>query len=415
MKKDLELGLRENWRQFTWLVVINGFVGGMIGLERSILPQLAESEFGIASKTALLSFIIAFGITKAFSNYFAGRLANRVGRKNLLVTGWLFALPVPFLLIYAGSWNWVVFANILLGINQGLTWSSTVVMKIDLVGEKRRGLAMGINEFAGYVFVGLTAFLTSYLAGIYGVRPVPFYLGIVFSVLGLALSALFVKDTVHHVHKEKQISNLPLLRNPFWETTFKHRSLGSVTQAGLVNNLNDGMIWGLLPLLLFAKNFDNAQIGILTAIYPTVWGVSQLLTGKMSDHFSKKLLLFWGMLLQALGILALIWAQTFLHFAAIGFALGIGTAVVYPTFLAAIADYTNPAQRAESLGVFRFWRDLGYAVGAILTGITADFLGIGSSIIIIALLTAISGFLILLRMQPPVKASKIADMEVQTI
>ena len=353
MKKDLELGLKENWQQFSLLVVVNAFVGGMIGLERSILPQLAESEFGVASKTAVLSFIIAFGITKAFSNYFAGRLANRIGRKNLLVTGWLFALPVPFILIYASNWNWVVFANILLGINQGLTWSSTVVMKIDLVGDKKRGLAMGINEFAGYLFVGLTAFLTGYLASRYGVRPVPFYLGIAFSVLGLALSFFFVKDTAHHVRKENQTSNLPLLQNPFWDTAFRHKSLSSVTQAGLVNNLNDGMIWGLLPLLLFAKNFDNAEIGILTAVYPTVWGVSQLATGKMSDHFSKKLLLFGGMILQSLGIVALVWAETFWHFAAVGVALGVGTALVYPTFLVAIAEYTNPVQRAESLGVFR--------------------------------------------------------------
>lgn len=399
MKKDLELGLKENWQQFSLLVVINAFVGGMIGIERSILPQLAESEFGIASKTAILSFIIAFGITKANSNYFTGKLANRIGRKNLLVIGWLFALPVPFILIYANSWNWVVFANILLGINQGLTWSSTVVMKIDLVGDKKRGMAMGINEFAGYLAVGLTAFLTGYLASHYGVRPVPFYLGIAFSVCGLALSVLFVKDTAHHVHKENQISNLPLLRNPFWDTTFRHKSLGSVTQAGLVNNLNDGMIWGLLPLLLFAKNFDNAQIGILTAIYPTVWGVSQLATGKLSDILSKRLLLFWGMLLQAFGIIVLIWAQTFLHFAVIGVVLGIGTALVYPTFLAAIADYTNPIQRAESLGVFRFWRDLGYAVGAILTGVTADLLGVNFSILFIGILTAISGLVVLFRMQ----------------
>lgn len=392
--------MKENWRQFSLLVVVNAFVGGMIGLERSILPQLAESEFGVASKTAVLSFIVAFGVTKAFSNYFAGRFANRVGRKNLLVTGWLFALPVPFILIYAGSWNWVVFANVLLGVNQGLAWSSTVVMKIDLVGERKRGLAMGINEFAGYLFVGLTAFLTGYLASRYGVRPVPFYLGVVFAVLGLMLSWLFVKDTVHHVNKEKQSSNLPLLQNTFWDTTFRHKSLSSVTQAGLVNNLNDGMIWGLLPLLLFARNFENAQIGVLAAVYPTVWGASQLFTGKLADHFSKKLLLSAGMFMQAAAIAALIRAESFSHFAVIGFALGIGTALVYPTFLAAIADYTNPAQRAESLGVFRFWRDLGYAVGAILTGITADLLGINSSILFIGALTAISGIIVLVRMQP---------------
>ena len=353
--ETIQLGLKENWRQFGLLVVINAFVGGMIGLERSVLPQLAEQEFGIASKTAILSFIVTFGITKAIINYFTGKLANSLGRKKLLVIGWLFALPVPFILIYAPTWSWIVAANVLLGINQGLTWSTAVMMKIDLVGDKNRGLAVGINEFAGYLSVGVVAFLTGYIANHYGVSPYPFYLGIGFSILGLLLSLLFVKDTRQHVSKENKTSPVPNLTNPFWDTTFRHKSLSAITQAGLTNNLNDGMIWGLLPLLLLSKHFTPAQIGILTAIYPAVWGLSQLVTGRLSDSYSKKLLLFWGMLLQAVGIILLIFATNFTHFAFIGAALGLGTALVYPTFLSAISDYTNPFQRAESLGIFRFW------------------------------------------------------------
>jgi MFS family permease len=397
--QTIQLGLRENGRQFALLVVINAFVGGMIGLERSVLPQLAEQEFGIASKTAILSFIITFGITKAIVNYFTGKLANSLGRKKLLVIGWLFALPVPFILIYAPNWSWIVAANVLLGINQGLTWSTAVMMKIDLVGDKNRGLAVGINEFAGYLSVGVVAFFTGYIADCYGIRPYPFYLGIGFSVLGLFLSLLFVQDTRQHVSKENKASIIPNLVSPFWDTTFRHKSLSAITQAGLVNNLNDGMIWGVLPLLLLSKHFTTAQIGTLTAIYPAVWGLSQLATGRLSDIYSKKLLLFWGMLLQAAGIVVLIWAKSFTHFVAIGAILGIGTALVYPTFLSAIADYTNPLQRAESLGTFRFWRDLGYAIGALMTGLIADFLGINMSIIGIGLLTCLSAFVVLFRMK----------------
>lgn len=394
---ETKLGLKENWRQFTLLVIINAFVGGMIGLERNILPQLAEKEFGLASKTAIFSFIIAFGVTKAICNYFAGKLANKIGRKRLMTIGWLFAIPIPFILIFANNWNWIIFANILLGLNQGLAWSMAVIMKIDLVGDKKRGLAVGINEFAGYLSVGIVAFLTGFIANEYGIRPYPFYLGIFFSISGLILTILFLKDTKGHVETESAQSDIPLLKNIFVDTTFRHKSLSGITQAGLVNNLNDGMTWGLLPLLLLSKHFTLSQIGLLTAVYPTVWGVSQLFTGKISDIYSKKMLLFWGMLLQAFGIVLLVYAITEIHFILIGISLGFGTALVYPTFINAISDYTHPTQRAESLGTFRLWRDLGYAFGAILTGIIADSFGLDISIIAIGLLTGLSAFVVLIR------------------
>ena len=396
----IKLGLKANWQQFSLLVLINGFVGGMVGLERTILPEIAEADFGMAARTAILSFIVVFGVVKAITNYYTGVLADKVGRKNLLTIGWLVALPIPFLLIYADSWNWVLLANVLLGINQGLAWSSTVVMKIDLVGEKDRGLAMGLNESAGYLAVGGVAFLTGWIASEYGLRPYPFYLGIGFAVLGLILSWGFVKDTAHHVKAETGTSQLPLLGNIFWETTWKNPNLGSISQAGLVNNLNDGMVWGLLPILLGAKSFSLEQIGQIVALYPVVWGLGQLLTGKMADHLDKKGMLFWGMLLQGATLLLLIVAQGFWQFAALSVALGAGTAVVYPTFLAAIADYAHPRQRAESIGVFRLWRDLGYAVGALLTGVLADLLGIGWAIGAIGLLTLLSAAVIGVRMEP---------------
>ena len=392
-----KLGLKENWQQFTLLVLINAFVGGMIGLERNIIPQLAEMEFGLASKTAIFSFIIAFGITKAIMNYFTGKLANSIGRKKLMIIGWLFAVPIPFILIFATNWNWIIFANVLLGLNQGLTWSMAVIMKIDLVGNKKRGLAVGINEFAGYLSVGVVAFLTGYIANKFGIRPYPFYLGILFSVSGLLLSVIFLKDTKGHVEAESTQSNIPFLKNIFLDTSFRHKSLSGITQAGLVNNLNDGMTWGLLPLLLLSKQFTLSQIGVLTAIYPSVWGLSQLFTGKLSDIYSKKMLLFWGMLLQAIGIVLLAFAIKEIHFIVIGIALGFGTALVYPTLINAISDFTHPTQRAESLGTFRLWRDLGYAFGAVLTGLIADRFGIDSSIIAIGILTGLSAFVILFR------------------
>lgn len=398
MNGTLRLGLKENWKQFTLLVIINGFVGGMIGMERTLFPQFAEQEFGITSKTAILSFIMAFGISKAIANYFTGILANRLGRKNLLLLGWLIALPIPFLLIYAPNWNWVIAANVLLGISQGLTWSSTVVMKIDLVGEKDRGFAMGLNEFAGYFSVGLVAFLSSWIADHYGVTPYPFYLGILISVSGFLLTAFWVKDTAAFVQKESTTDTTPILNRVFLETTFKNKTLSSVTQAGLVNNLNDGMIWGLLPIVLLSLHFSQSTLGLLTAIYPTVWGIGQLFTGKMADLYSKKKLLFWGMLSQGIAILLLPFASNWIALATLFVALGWGTALVYPTFLSTIAQATAPKQRAESLGVFRLWRDLGYAIGALLSGITADLLGMEYAIFLIGGLTLLSSLVIKFRM-----------------
>lgn len=395
-----QLGLKENWRQFSLLVLVNAFVGGMVGMERSILPKLAEIEFHLAAKTAILSFIVVFGITKALTNYFAGTLANQYGRKKLLVIGWIFALPVPFLLIYAPNWSWIIFANVFLGINQGLAWSSTVVMKIDLVGPKNRGFAMGINEAAGYLAVGAVAFLSASIANLYGIRPYSFYIGILLSILGLLTSIFLVKDTRGFVQLESENSNVPLLSNVFKETTWKNPNLGSISQGGLVNNLNDGMIWGLFPMLLLSKGFSVAELAQIIAIYPSVWGLSQLFTGKLADKFPKKSLLFWGMLLQGSAILGFIWAQTFLAFAGLSVVLGLGTAVVYPTFLAAIADNTHPSQRAQSIGVYRLWRDLGYAVGAILTGILADFWSVNTAIFAIGSITLLSALVIQLRMRP---------------
>lgn len=399
MNEQVKLGLKENWKQFILLVIINAFVGGMVGLERSILPQIAEKEFAIAAKTAILSFIIVFGIVKAITNYYTGTLANKFGRKNLLVTGWLIAIPIPFILMFAPSWSWIIAANVLLGINQGLAWSSTVVMKIDIVGEKQRGFAMGLNEFAGYIAVAIVAFLTGWIASEYGIRPYPFYLGIGLVFLGLFGSIFFIKDTRHHVAKETISNTIPRLKNIFWDTTWKDKNLGSITQAGLINNLNDGMVWGIFPILLATKGFTLAQIGIVTAIYPAVWGLGQLFTGKMADRFCKKDMLYIGMFLQAIALLVFVWANTMPHFVILSSVLGWGTAMVYPTFLATVAENTNPQDRAKSIGIFRLWRDLGYAIGAILTGIIADLISINAAIIFIGILTFVSAFIIYYRMK----------------
>ncbi|MBP7478710.1 MAG: MFS transporter [Chitinophagales bacterium] len=394
----IKLGLKENWRQFTLLVIVNAFVGGMIGMERSIFPQFAQEIFGIESKTAILSFITAFGITKAIANYFTGKLSNQFGRKNLLLVGWLIAMTVPFILIYATTWNMVIFANILLGISQGFTWSSTVIMKIDLVGEKNRGFAMGLNEFAGYFAVGAIAFLSGYIAHKYGVHPYPFYIGIIISFLGFLLTFIWIKDTRAFVHIENVQDNTTPLKHVFFDTTIRNKTLSAVTQGGLVNNLNDGMIWGLLPMFLASMHYQAMEIGIITAIYPTVWGIAQIFTGKMSDVYSKKYLLFIGMFLQGIAIAFIPFSNSFGWMIGIAISLGLGTALVYPTFLSTIAAATNPSQRAESIGTFRLWRDLGYAIGAILSGITADYFGINWAIYFIAGITLLSSIIILIRM-----------------
>ena len=407
----IRLGLRHNWKQFTLLVIVNAFVGGMVGIERTVLPLLAEVEFGIASHAAALSFIMAFGVSKALANYFTGRLAGRYGRKALLMTGWILALPVPFMLIYATSWNWVVAANILLGIHQGFAWSSTVVMKMDLVGEKDRGLAMGLNEFAGYLAVAAMAFLTGYLASHYGPRPVPFQVGIGIAVVGLLLTALWVRDTRHHVAGEAATSVVPKLKKVFLDTSLRHRVLGTVTQAGLVNNLNDGMLWGLLPVLLFREGFGQAGIGAIAAVYPAVWGLGQLATGKLADHVNRRTLLVLGMVMQGLAILLLPFIHTQGAYIALSATLGLGTALVYPTFLATIAAHTHPTQRAESLGVFRLWRDMGYAIGALMTGLIADRFGITASILAIGAVTVLSGIVVWLRMPSERKCMEPEDLK----
>ena len=395
----VKLGLRENWKQFTILVVINALVGGMVGLERSILPGIAEQDFDLTAKSAILSFIVVFGISKAITNYYAGILASRFGRKKLLVAGWMAGIPVPLILMFATGWNGIIAANVLLGINQGLTWSSTVVMKIDLVGPKERGLAMGINESAGYLAVGATAFLTGWIASEYGLRPYPFYLGLFFVTAGMLGSLLLVRDTTPHVELENESTTIPVLRNVFLDTSWRQPTLGAITQAGLVNNLNDGMIWGLLPLLLKHKGFSLTQIGSIVAIYPVVWGLLQLGTGKLADVWNKKDMLIGGMLLQGMAIISMVWAFSFNAFIVLSILLGLGTALVYPTFLAAITQNTTPQQRAGSIGVFRLWRDLGYALGALLTGAIADRFGMVEAIGWTGTITLLSAIIILVRMK----------------
>jgi MFS family permease len=402
---EVRLGIRENLSQFVLLVVVNAFVGAMIGLERSILPSIAEQDFGLAAKSAVLSFIVVFGISKALTNYLAGRLSDRFGRKHVLVGGWLVAAPVPFLLMWAPSWSWVLFANVLLGVSQGLTWSTTVIMKIDLAGPSKRGLAMGLNEFAGYLAVGGSALATGLVAAHYGLRPEPFYLGVAFVATGLLLSALVVRETKHHVAAESRLhGELPPLERPsarevFWRTTLRDKDLSSVSQAGLVNNLNDGMAWGLFPLFFAAAQMSLAQIGTLAAIYPATWGIAQLFTGAWSDRVGRKWLIVSGMWVQALGIALTTISNGYAAFAGGAVLLGLGTAMVYPTLLAAIGDVAHPSWRASSVGVYRFWRDLGYALGAVLAGVTADALGLAPAMWIVAALTATSGLIVALRMR----------------
>ncbi|WP_308259534.1 MFS transporter [Pseudonocardia sp. H11422] len=408
--RPLRLGLRENLAQFCLLVAVNALVGGMLGQERTVLPLLAEREFGLTAYTSALTFILAFGATKAATNYFAGAWSDRFGRKPVLVTGWLIALPVPLLLIWAPRWEWVIAANVLLGISQGLTWSTTVIMKIDLVGPARRGLAMGLNEAAGYLAVAATALATGYIAARYGLRPEPFYLGIAYAALGLGLSTLAVRETREHArleaashtaradgrhdHLHAQLSD----RQVFTQTSFREPALSAASQAGMVNNLNDGLAWGLFPVLFAAAGLSVAQIGVLAALYPAVWGLGQLVTGALSDRAGRKPLITGGMFLQA-GALALVaLGESFTVWAVAAALLGTGTAMVYPTLLAAIGDVAHPAWRARSVGVYRLWRDGGFAVGALAAGLLADAFGIPTAVWVIAALTAASGLVVAVRM-----------------
>lgn len=393
------LGLKANWKQFSLLVLVNAFVGGMVGLERTILPDIAETEFGIAARSAIFSFIIVFGITKALSNYFAGRFAQQYGRKKMLTLGWLFGLPVPFILMLADSWNMIVYANILLGINQGLAWSTTVIMKIDIAGEKDRGLAMGLNEFAGYVAVAIVAFLTGWIASEFGLRPYPFYMGIGLASAGLLLSIFFVKDTAPWVQQESDGTNQKKSGdNIFWKTSWKDTNLFAITQAGLTTNLTDGLAWGAFPLFLTSAGLDLYQVGIVTGIYPAFWGIFQVVTGKLSDYTGRKQMIVAGMLLQSVSLLIFPFVNVFYAFVTAAAFLGLGTAMVYPTFLASVADLVHPKERAESVGAFRLWRDLGYAIGAILAGIIADFMNLSAAILFVGVVTLLSTFYIFIRM-----------------
>ncbi len=399
----IALGLRANWRQFAMLVLINSFVGGMVGLERTVVPLIGAEEFGIASKALIVSFIVSFGVVKALANLFSGQLADRWGRKHVLVLGWLFGLPVPFMIIWAPNWEWVIAANALLGVNQGLAWSMTVIMKIDLVGPKSRGLAVGLNEFAGYLAVGVTAFLTGYLAADYGLRPVPIYLGIGYALIGIALSVLLVRDTRQHVHLEIGAGareSAPIgFRQVFALTSFRDPNLFAASQAGLVNNLNDGMSWGIFPLFFAAFGLGVERIGILKAVYPATWGILQVATGPLSDRWGRKGLIVGGMWVQAAGLLLTALTHGFAYWLAASLLLGVGTAMVYPCLIAAVSDVSHPSWRARSLSVYRFWRDLGYAIGALAAGIIADLFGMAPAIVAVAVLTFLSGAMVALLMR----------------
>jgi len=392
-------GLKNTWKQFSLLVLINAFVGGMVGMERTILPEIAETDFGIAARSAIFSFIVVFGITKAISNYFAGRFAQSFGRKKMLIVGWLFGLPVPFILMYAPDWSWIVGANVLLGINQGLAWSANVIMKIDLAGEKDRGLAMGLNEFSGYLAVAIVAFLTGWIASEFGLRPFPFYIGIVLSVLGLLMSIFLVRDTAPFVEYEADSSkDEQVKKNLFYEVSFGDNNLQAVSQAGMMTNFKDGMAWGAFPIFLAAAGLSMTQIGIVVAVYPAFWGILQVVTGKVSDYTGRKKMLWAGMLVQGISLLIFAFLNHYIAFILLAALLGTGTAMVYPTFLASVADLTHPNDRAESIGVFRLWRDGGYAIGAIFSGVVADMFDIKIAVIATGILVLISALWIMIRM-----------------
>jgi MFS family permease len=409
----LRLGLRANLAQFSLLVGVNALVGGMVGQERTVLSLLATEVFGLAAVSAALTYILAFGLTKAATNFAAGTFADRYGRKPVLVAGWLVGLPVPLLIIWAPSWAWIVAANVLLGINQGLCWSTTVIMKIDLAGPERRGLAMGLNEAAGYGAVALTAYLTGLLAARHGLRPEPFFLGVAYAGLGLSLSALVVRETRGHAQLEAGLAAdarhasaqppasdyRPLsTREIFVLTSLRERALSACSQAGLVNNLNDGLAWGLLPLLFARGGLSVARVGVLAAVYPAVWGLGQLVTGPLSDRLGRKPLIVGGMLLQAAALAGTALAGAFLPWAASAILLGVGTAMVYPTLLAAVGDVAHPSWRASAVGVYRWWRDAGFAVGALLAGVLADLAGLRAAVWVVAALTAASGLVVAVRM-----------------
>ena len=406
-KEKISLGLRENWQQFSLLVLVNMMVGGMVGLERTVVPLVGTEEFHIQSGVVVFSFIVAFGVVKAFTNLISGMLADKYTRKKVLIWGWLVGLPVPFVLAFAPTWNWILFANVLLGISQGLAWSMTVNMKIDLVGKKSRGLAMGLNEAAGYGAVGLTALLTGYLASHYGLRPQPFYIGIAYTIVGLLLSIFVVRDTRKFAQLEAiQVSTGETAQKPnlwwvFKETSFKNKNLFSVSQVGMINNLNDGMSWGVFPLLFKSMGVGLEGIGWIKAVYPVVWGLGQIVTGPLADKIGRKPLIVWGMFVQVLGhiIIGFEWFEPLTSGLIGSIFLGIGTAMVYPALLAAVSDTANPTWRASSLGVYRFWRDMGYAIGALMAGIVGSFFGLEWAVHIAGFITLISGIIVWIRMK----------------
>jgi MFS family permease len=407
---DKKLGLKENWKQFSLLVLVNFFVGGMVGLERTVVPIIGQEEFRIDSEMVIFSFIIAFGLVKAFTNFTSGLLADRFGRKKILIAGWLLGVPVPFLLGWGPTWNWIIFANILLGLSQGLAWSMTVNMKIDLVGPKKRGLAMGLNEAAGYGAVGITALFTGYMASSYGLRPEPFYIGIFYILAGLVISWLLIRDTKGHAQleasqlKETAVGVVAVKPTTSWvfsETSWNNRTLFSVSQAGLINNLNDGMSWGVFPLLFASAGVGLEGIGWIKAVYPVVWGLGMIFTGPLSDRIGRKPLIVWGMFVQAIGHLVIGLGESFPFVTGIigSVLLGIGTAMVYPALLAAVSDAAHPSWRASSVGIYRFWRDIGYAVGALIAGFIAGIFGLIWAVHAVGLLTFASGLVVLFVMK----------------
>ena len=424
---EMKLGLRENVGQFSLLVLVNVFVGMMVGLERTVVPLIGEKEFGLVSKTAIVSFIVSFGVTKAICNLFAARVSETVGRKKVLVVGWLVGLPVPFIIIFANRWFWFDVANVLLGVNQALCWSMTVIMKVDLVGPKRRGLALGLNEFAGYLAVGFTAWITGYIASVYALRPQPFYLGIGVAFAGLLLSLLLAKETRQYAKLEAQLHHAfaaavsvgengpstshPSMREIFAQASWKDRNLFSCSQAGLVNNLNDGMSWGIYPLFFSSLGLGVAAIGTIKAVYPAAWGALQVFTGPLSDRWGRKWLIAGGMIVQAGAIWLTVAVPTYPFWIVAALLQGVGTAMVYPTLLAAISDVAHPEWRATTMGVYRFWRDLGYAISALISGIIADLLGMRAAIQVVAALTLLSGLQVAIRMRETLVRSPAIGIE----